>query len=152
MSGIHNFIQTAVNKPFISQRADPYVCEKDGIYYFTASVPEYDRIILRSAGKLNDLVEASEKTVWTKHENGIMSQHIWAPELHYIMGGWYIYFAASRTDDIWALRPYVLRCTGDNPMEDPFEELGQMQGADDFSFQDFSLDMTVFPYEERWYA
>ena len=27
------------NEPWILQRADPYVYEKDGWYYFTASVP-----------------------------------------------------------------------------------------------------------------
>ena len=31
------------NKPWILQRADPYVYKHtDGAYYFTASVPEYD--------------------------------------------------------------------------------------------------------------
>ena len=30
------------NEPWILQRADPYVYEKDGWYYFTASVPAYD--------------------------------------------------------------------------------------------------------------
>ena len=36
------------NEPWILQRADPYVYEKDGWYYFTASVPAYDSIVLRS--------------------------------------------------------------------------------------------------------
>lgn len=35
------------NEPWILQRADPYVYEKDGWYYFTASVPAYDSIVLR---------------------------------------------------------------------------------------------------------
>src|SRR3712207_2998104 len=36
--------------PLIRQRADPWVLRhSDGNYYFTASVPEYDRIILRRA-------------------------------------------------------------------------------------------------------
>ena len=37
------------NEPWILQRADPYVYEKDGWYYFTASVPAYDSIVLRRA-------------------------------------------------------------------------------------------------------
>lgn len=33
------------NKPWILQRADPYVYKSpDGLYYFTASVPAYDGI------------------------------------------------------------------------------------------------------------
>ena len=40
-------------KPFIEQRADPYILRHtDGRYYFTASVPEYDRIVLRTADDL----------------------------------------------------------------------------------------------------
>ena len=36
------------NKPWILQRADPYVYRHvDGSYYFTASVPAYDSIVLR---------------------------------------------------------------------------------------------------------
>ena len=46
-----NYRKTPYNQPLIEQRADPYVYRHvDGTYYFTASVPEYDRIILRSAG------------------------------------------------------------------------------------------------------
>ena len=42
-------------------------------------------------------------------------------------------------------------------MEDEWEELGPMkaveeQEPDKFSFQDFSLDMTVFQYQEKWYC
>ena len=44
-----NYRQTEYNKPFIIQRADPYVYRhSDGTYWFTASVPEYDRIVLRN--------------------------------------------------------------------------------------------------------
>ena len=43
---------TEYNKPFILQRADPFVGRAaDGSYYFTASVPAYDRIILRHADR-----------------------------------------------------------------------------------------------------
>lgn len=135
------------NQPWILQRADPYVYRHtDGNYYFTASIPEYDRIVLRRSSTLAGLAEAEEVTVWTKHEKGIMSLHVWAPELHYLDGGWYLYFAASDVDDIWALRPYVLACTGDDPMADLWVEKGKMQCADSdpFSFREFSLDGTVF--------
>mgnify|MGYP001622881649 FL=1 len=150
-----NYRKTLYNKPFIEQRADPYVYRhSDGTYYFTASVPEYDRIILRSAGTIAGLGTAQEIAVWYKHESGEQSIHIWAPEIHYLDGEWYIYYAAGDKDDIWEIRPYVLRCKGQNPMEDPWEEMGMMQAADDdeFSFHDFSLDATVFENRgERYY-
>lgn len=140
--------------PLIPQRADPFLMRHtDGTYYFTASVPEYDRIELRAAKTVEELAAAPTKDIWQKHDSGMMSQHIWAPELHYVMGGWYLYFAASRTDAIWELRPYVLHCIGNDPMNDPWEECGQMQAAegDPYSFTDFSLDATVFEHGGRWY-
>lgn len=107
-----NGIITEFNKPFIEQRADPYVYKHvDGTYYFTASVPDYDRIVLRKSATLTGLRDAEEKTIWKKHESGDMSKHIWAPELHYIDGTFYIYFAASREEDKWRLRPYILECS-----------------------------------------
>ena len=145
---------TEYNQPLIEQRADPYVYRHtDGKYYFTASVPSYDRIVLRSAETLEGLKDAEEITVWAKHESGPQSIHIWAPEIHRIMGRWIIYYAAGDMDDIWEIRPYVLECQGDDPMKDPWKELGMMQAApeDEFSFHDFSLDATVFENRGSWY-
>ncbi|MBR2796502.1 MAG: family 43 glycosylhydrolase [Clostridia bacterium] len=149
-----NYIHTAWNTPFIARRADPYVLNQGGKWYFTASVPEYDRIALRAADSLEGLRDAAETVVWRAHESGDMSQHIWAPELHFLDGRWYIYFAASRKDDIWALRPWVLRCEGDDPVVGPWVECGMLKRADgdEFSFTDFSLDMTVFEHNQRRYC
>lgn len=149
-----NYTRSPYNGPFIAQRADPYVLREGGQWYFTASVPEYDRIALRRADSLEGLQTAGETVVWRAHESGDMSQHIWAPELHRMDDRWYIYFAASRKDDIWALRPWVLKCEGEDPLADPWTECGMLRRADgdDFSFTDFSLDMTVFEVKGRRYA
>ena len=138
--------QLKFNKPWILQRADPYVCCYEGWYYFTASVPEYDRIVLRRARDIAGLAEAEEKGIWVKHECGPMSEHIWAPELHFLQGKWYIYFAGGEKENIWNIRPYVLECTGDDPVNGAWIEKGKLQRADgdDFSFEAFSLDTTVF--------
>lgn len=135
------------NEVWIAQRADPYVYRHvDGNYYFTASLPEYDGIALRKADSLEALAQATEVMIWKKHETGPMSYHIWAPELYCIDGRWYIYFAAAEKEDVWKLRPYVLECMGQNPMEDGWAEKGMLQCADDdeFSFRAFSLDVTIF--------
>jgi GH43 family beta-xylosidase len=145
---------TEYNKPFIEQRADPFVTRSaDGKYYFTASVPAYDKIVLRCSDTLEGLRDAEEKVIWTKHESGDMSRHIWAPELHYLKGSWYIYFAGSREEDIWRLRPYILKCQGQDPMADPWVEMGQIQRSDDdiYSFESFSLDATILEHKGELY-
>lgn len=136
--------------PMIEHRADPWVYKHtDGLYYFTASVPEYDRIILRRAKTIQDLGTAEEKILWEKHDSGEMSVHIWAPEIHYIDGHWYIYFAAGGLGgNIWGIRPYVLECISEDPMSGMWLEKGIMQKSskDQFSFSSFSLDATTFEH------
>ena len=149
-----NGLITDYNKPFIEQRADPYVYRHvDGTYYFTASVPDYDRIILRKSDTLLGLESAEEKSIWIKHESGDMSKHIWAPELHYINGKFYIYFAASREEEKWRLRPYILECAGSDPMNDEWIERGMIQRSDDdiYSFKAFSLDATILENKGEYY-
>ena len=46
------------NSPLVEQRADPFVHKhNDGFYYFTGSVPTYDRIELRKSQTLEGLKE-----------------------------------------------------------------------------------------------
>ena len=42
-------LASSVTNPLIKQRADPHVYrDVSGTYYLTATVPEYDRIVLRA--------------------------------------------------------------------------------------------------------
>lgn len=155
MGKVKEVRQMKYNDIWLAQRADPYVYRhNDNTYYFTASIPDYDGIILRKADTLEALATAEEVMIWKKHESGPMSYHIWAPELHYIDFKWYIYFSAGKADDIWEIRPYVLECAGQNPVTDPWIELGPMQSADEdeFSFRAISLDVTVFQNREKYYC
>ncbi|MGJ5640936.1 glycoside hydrolase family 43 protein [Formosa sp. S-31] len=136
------------NNPIAEQRADPWVFKADdGTYYFIATVPDYDKIVMRQAKTINGLKTAEEKTVWTKHEKGIMGHHIWAPELHFIDGKWYIYFAAGEAEEIWKIRMYALSNTSKNPMEGTWKEEGQIKTKHD----SFSLDATTFEHHGKHY-
>ncbi|MBM7572616.1 family 43 glycosylhydrolase [Aquibacillus albus] len=135
-------------KHLVEQRADPYIYKHtDGYYYFTGSYPLYDRIVLRRSKTIEGLTDAPETVVWKKHESGVMSEHIWAPELHFIDGKWYIYFAAGEKDDVWEIRPYVLETDAENPLEGNWTEKGQINTE----FQSFSLDATTFEHQGKRY-
>ncbi|MCV5736951.1 alpha-N-arabinofuranosidase, partial [Escherichia coli] len=58
--------------PIIEQRADPHIYKHtDGYYYFTASVPEYDRIEIRRAKTIAELDTTSELiNAWYKPDTG----------------------------------------------------------------------------------
>jgi GH43 family beta-xylosidase len=59
------------SNPILPQRADPHaMLHTDGWYYFTATVPEYDRIELRRAKTLGGLTTAEPKVIWRKHARG----------------------------------------------------------------------------------
>lgn len=134
--------------PLIEQRADPWIWKAaDGFYYFIATVPKYDRIELRRAQTIRGLADAEPKTIWRKHENGPMSWHIWAPELHHINGRWYIYFAAGKAQAIWEIRMYVLENTAENPLDGTWVEKGPITT----NWDTFSLDATTFEHRGMRY-
>jgi GH43 family beta-xylosidase len=139
-----------LNNPIVEQRADPWVYKHtDGYYYFTASVPEYDLIEVRRAKTIQELGSAEPVTAWRKHESGPMSANIWAPEIHFIDGKWYIYYAAAQADAIFDHRMYVIENDSENPLEGNWVEKGQVKAA----WESFSLDATTFEHKgERYYV
>ena len=135
-------------KPIILQRADPWIYKHtDGYYYFTASVPEYDRIEIRRSKTINGLAESEAVTVWRKHKEGMLSANIWAPEIHYIDGKWYVYFAAARTTEtkegLFDHRIFVLENESENPLEGSWVEKGQLKT----NWESFALDATTFEHK-----
>lgn len=136
------------HNPLVLQRADPQVAlHSDGYYYFTATVPEYDRIEVRRARSLDELGKADANVVWRKHEKGEMGAHIWAPEMHHIDGKWYIYFTAGRAESVWEIRLYVLENSSPNPLEGEWVERGQLKTG----WESFSLDATTFSHRGQRY-
>ena len=134
---------TVYNNPIVLQRADPWVLKVDGEYWFTASDPEYDKIAIRHASTINDLQKAPETVVWRKHESGVCSKYIWAPELHRVNGAWYIYFAGAEHEfepnGMPTHRMFVLENTDADPTTDNWVEKGQIVTPMD----SFSLDATT---------
>lgn len=136
------------NNPIALQRADPFVTKtEDGIYYFIATVPEYDRIEIRKAKTINGIKDAKPVVCWRKQEKGPMGNHIWAPELHRIEGKWYIYFAAGSAEDKWKIRMYALSNSSIDPTKGQWKEEGQVVANRD----EFSLDATTFKLGDKRY-
>ncbi|AGL17278.1 family 43 glycosylhydrolase [Actinoplanes sp. N902-109] len=135
--------------PLIAQRADPFITRPvAGMYYFTGSVPEYDRIIVRGAPSIAGLGTATESVVWRRPASGKMGGHIWAPELHRIDNKWYIYFAAGDSDDVFRIRMYVL----ESAHADPRDPAGWvLRGQIATEWDSFALDSTTFTHRGRRY-
>ncbi|WP_163712247.1 glycoside hydrolase family 43 protein [Mangrovibacterium lignilyticum] len=136
------------DNPIAEQRADPWVFKTDdGVYYLIASVPEYDRIVIRKAHSINGMKDTPEKEVWHKHDKGVMGHHIWAPELHRFDGKWYIYFAAGEAENIWNIRMWALSNASEDPLKGEWKEEGQIKTQR----ESFSLDATTFEHKGKQY-
>ena len=72
---------------------DPSVVYKDGYYYMTFTHNGTDVMVMKS--RTLDFREAERKVVWYPPVDTMYSANIWAPELQFIRGKWYIYFAAD---------------------------------------------------------
>lgn len=90
--------------------------------------------------------EAEPVVAWRKYETGPLSANIWAPEIHFIQGKWYIYFAAARTtetnDGLFDHRMYVLENDSANPLEGTWTEKGKIRTQ----WESFALDATTFEH------
>lgn len=138
--------------PLIEQRADPFICKHtDGYYYFTASVPSYEGIELRRSRTLAGLREAEPVMVWRKPDLGPYSDLIWAPEIHYHGGSWYIYFAAAPSreikHDLFQHRMYAISTSAANPLEGSWTGPVQI----DTGMDTFCLDATTFTHRGALY-
>lgn len=134
--------------PLIRERADPHVMRHtDGWVYLMATVPAYDRLELRRARSVAGLATAEPQVVWRRHAQGPMSWHIWAPELHFIDGRWFIYFSAGEAREPWKIRLWVLENTSPDPMQGTWVERGQVKTA----WETFTLDATVFEHRGQRY-
>jgi len=135
-------------KPLIEQRADPHIYRHtDGFYYFTASVPQYDRIEVRRARSITGLADAPAVAVWHKPDAGPFSELVWAPEIHHNQGAWYVYFAAAPSreikDDLFQHRMYVITTDAENPMVGKWQSPRQV----DTGMDTFCLDATTFSHK-----
>ncbi len=135
--------QTLVN-PLMNSGPDPWVIYRGGFYYFMHTTGKDLRIW--KTRRIEDMVHAEEKTVWTPPETGPYSKGIWAPELHYLRGKWYIYFAAdagtNATHRIWVL---------ENGAADPLAGEWKMKGKVADAGDHWAIDPTILEDRGRIY-
>lgn len=84
--------------------------------------------------------------MWQPPANADYSKQIWAPELHYIDGRWYFYFAADDGSNDHH-RLYVLENKSADPMKGKWTFKGRIAAATD----KWAIDGSVFSYRNSWY-
>jgi GH43 family beta-xylosidase len=136
--------ETFIN-PILPSGADPWVTWKDGYYYYTNTVG--NRIILYKTEKLHELKNVTPKTVWTPPATGPNSKAIWAPELHYLDGKWYLYYTATDVNNDGDASRYifVLENIAADPLQGTWTDKGKV------NMKHSGLDGSVFEHKGKHY-
>jgi len=121
------------------------VIVKDGVYYYMNTTGS--NLTIWKTRHLGALASAEKKVVWTPPSSGPYSHEIWAPELHFLNGKWYIYFAAdagtNQSHRVWVL---------ENPSPDPLQGEWIMKGKLADPDDRWAIDPTVFENRGHLYA
>jgi GH43 family beta-xylosidase len=137
-------ISATFTNPLLRSGADPWVIYHDGWYYYTNSMG--DKIELWKTKSMAALDSAPHKTIWIPPTGTLYSKDIWAPELHFFAGKWYMYFAADDGDNAHH-RLYVLENSSPDPMEGTWLLKGKLGDPAD----KWAIDASVFENNGQLY-
>jgi GH43 family beta-xylosidase len=115
--------------------ADPWISYYNGNYYMVTT-SWTDVITMRKSTTLAGLATAPSVQVW-KGDAPSRCCNIWAPEIHFINGRWYLYYVAGQNiaDYNATQRTHVLESAGSDPMG-PYTYRNQLNSS-------WMLDATV---------
>ena len=108
--------------PILDIGPDPYAILFGDVYFYTQNCE--NKIVIWRTSDLTDLRNASSREVWCPSENDY-NYHLWAPEIHYIDGKWYVYYSADN-DNTDNQRIFVLENDAKVPDEGKFRMVGMI--------------------------
>jgi len=131
--------------PVLPSGADPWVVRKDGFYYYMNSTSR--NLTIWKTRSIPDLKHAEKKVVWRPPASGPYSKEIWAPEIHFLEGKWYIYFAADSGRNP-THRTWVLENASPDPLQGEWVMKGKLTDVTDR----WAIDASVFENRGRLYT
>ena len=130
--------------PLLPSGADPFSFYKDGYYYYTHTMQ--NKLVLWKTKDLTELKSAESKTIWIPPQGTMYSKELWAPEIHFIKGKWYFYFAADDGSNN-NHRMYVLENQSKDPMQGEWIFKGKVADNTD----KWAIDGDVFEHNGKTY-
>jgi GH43 family beta-xylosidase len=137
------FAQTFTN-PLLAGGPDPWVIYKNGYYYYTHTMGS--KLVIWKTKDVSKLGQAEQKVVWVPPAGKPYSKELWAPELHYLQGKWYMYFAADDGNNK-NHRMYVI----ENPSADPMQGEWTFKGQVSDDTNKWAIDGSVFENKGKLY-
>jgi len=136
--------QDTFRNPLLSKGPDPWCVYKDGYYYYMHTMG--DHLELWKTKNIAFLKDAAHKTIWTPPAAGPFSRDIWAPEIHFLRGKWYVYFAADGGDNQYH-RIYALENSSADPMKGDWVFKSKVADVED----KWAIDASVFEHRGNLY-
>ena len=130
--------------PLLPAGADPWCIYKHGYYYYTNTTGR--NITLWKTTNIAALKAAEKKIVFNPPSTGPYSKELWAPEIHFLQGKWYIYFAADSGRNI-NHRLYVLENSNTDPLKGEWIMKGKLTTPGD----KWSIDGSLFEHKKQLY-
>ena len=131
--------------------ADPWMLKEGDFYYYCFSAN--NAIQVSKSKRMTHQGEA--KTIWKAPPTGWNRSCLWAPEIHFIGGRWYVYYASGESGPPFIhQRTGVLRSKTANVFSE-YEDLGMLYTGNDSSVPEsniWAIDMTVFKHNGKLYA
>jgi GH43 family beta-xylosidase len=115
------------SNPVAVRGQDPWVIRWQTNYFFCQSRP--GGVWVNRSARLEDIGQNHWRCVWQPPAGTEYSRELWAPELHFLQGKWYIYVAADNGDNA-RHRMYVLEGTTLDPQA-PFRFIGKIAAPTD---------------------
>ncbi len=139
-------ISCAFRNPLLAQGQDPSVVYKNGAYYLVQSTG--GSLTVAKSSTITGLGRAEPIAVFTPPSGQAYSNDLWAPELAYLRGDWYLYFAAtSAPGDNATHRLYALKADSQDP-QGTWTLMGKVY---DPSADKWAIDGSVFEYNHQLY-
>lgn len=140
------FAQSAktFTNPLLPSGADPWCIYKNGYYYYTNTTGR--NITLWKTSSIAGLKTAEKKVVFTPPATGPYSKELWAPEIHFLQGKWYIYFAADSGKN-YGHRLWVLENSSADPLKGRWVIKGKLATPGD----KWSIDGSLFEHKKQLY-
>ncbi|MDO7873303.1 glycoside hydrolase family 43 protein [Hymenobacter sp. ASUV-10] len=116
---------TTFQNPLQASGADPFVAQKDGYYYYLHTT--YNDLRIWKTAKMSRLRATAGKVVWTPPAQGAASGNLWAPELFFLDGKWYLYYSAGPAGtDLGRQRTWVLENASADPTQGTWIDRGRI--------------------------
>lgn len=137
--------QQTITNPIAPSGADPWIVKKGGMYVYCYSADDNSCIYVNTNNTIQAAAQFEGIPIWTPDPDTYYSRELWAPELHFLQGKWWLYVAADDGNN-HNHRMVVLESKSDDPFG-PYTFHGKIADSTD----KWAIDGTPLEHQGNLY-